>query len=46
MNVNEELNSLQTCMVENLKEMSRLTKKESSRPGPWEDLDERMKEKE
>ena len=41
MRVNEELNSVQGSMVENLKEMSRLTK-EAGRV--WEDLDERMKE--
>ena len=41
MRVNEELNSLQASMVENLNEMSRLTK-EAGRM--WEDLDERMKE--
>ena len=39
--MNEELNSLQASMVENLKEMSRLTK-EAGRA--WKDLDERMKE--
>ena len=41
MRVNEELNSLQSSMAENLNEMSRLTK-EAGRA--WEDLDERMKE--
>ena len=41
MRMNEELNSLQASMVENLNEMSRLTK-EAGRA--WEDLDERMKE--
>ena len=41
MRVNEELNSLQASMVENLNEISRLTK-EAGRA--WEDLDEKVKE--
>ena len=41
MRVNEELNSLQASMVENLKEMSKLTREAGK---AWEDLDERMKE--